>query len=141
MQFNSQVAAVHTVLCSGELVTQAMVGRRLRLWHYTLKVQAPASAVAIAVGSFTCRNDDRPIPPLHQAAAEFMSSADDGSAGEAAALAGEDPIVTHFASPTCASLLESTLRPVRLTQALLEQWLTCRLPFPMFSQVWDRGRQ
>ena len=128
-----------TVVASGDLVGRSKGGARTRTWHYRLAAAAPARAVVIAAGRLTHFADARPAAALRVAIAESLAPAEDAAAPttDAAMPEGPDAALSGFSTAEAdgRGLLASTCSALRLIQCLLEQWLLCKLPWPLFSLV------
>jgi hypothetical protein len=131
-------AAGLTVLASGDLVGRSKAHAQKRTWHYAVPACIAASNVVVALGDFETYADMQPAATVRAAVAECLAPAEDAAAPAAEALVLEGPVasVTGFARKQDSSaVLEESCRAIRLVQCLLEQWLLCPLPWPLFSIV------
>jgi hypothetical protein len=110
-------------------------------WEYDIPQPVPARCIVVAIGRFTLFVDDRP-PAVLSGAAEFLIPAEDvtgqgGDGGAAAGPTGECPGVTCFAPDLtpAANMLGSTCDALALIQSFLEHRLQCRVPWPLYSQL------
>ena len=139
-----RAAPDHTVVASGDLVDAMPTGKTgrpsARIWHYRVVTPAPACAVVLAIGPWRAHVAERATPALRTAVAESVEPAEDASAAAGADTAmptGADPAMTGFARREAeeGGLLAETMGALRLVQAILEQWLLCAVPWPMYSLV------
>lgn len=134
-----EAPTVCTVVASGDLVGRSKGGARTRTWHYRLAAAAPARAVVFAAGPLNPFTDERAAAALRVAIAESLAPAEDAAAPttDAAMPEGPDAALTGFgtAQTEASGLLAGTCGAMRLVQCLLEQWLLCKLPWPLFSLV------
>ena len=139
-----RAAPDHTVVASGDLVDAMPTGKAgrpsARIWHYRVITPAPARAVVLAIGPWRAHVAERATPALRTAVAESVEPAEDATAAAGADTAmptGADPAMTGFARREAeeGGLLAETMGALRLVQAILEQWLLCAVPWPMYSLV------
>jgi hypothetical protein len=135
-----RAVASHIVVACGDLVTSsASAASRppMRIWHYRVGAATPPCSVVVAVGAWQVFVAEGLPTEVRTAVAESLEPAEDASAVDTAMPTGAEPAVTGFSRRTLEArgLLEETCGGVRLVQCILEQWLLCSVPWPMYSLV------